>query len=242
MGTGRTDSETTIEDLEMRCAALRAELTAVQAALSVARTHALTRRCKGMSDAGAGERGQTEAPCPNRILPVSEMGRQRAGVVGARPGVLLQPLPLHDVLRRKWALGCGLPSVGRCADPAFVPSTAAARRGLPGSLRIFGLLIDGSPWEHDIPFSALAADGGVVIGREQGMCDLVLTDESVSRMHARLEIGVGGLVVTDLQSMNGVFINDEQIDIYSPQTSLPDGSVLTLGEVPLWVEYILPVA
>lgn len=242
MGTGRTDSETTIEDLEMRCAALRAELTAVQAALSVARTHALTRRCKGMSDAGAGERGQTEAPCPNRILPVSEMGRQRAGVVGARPGVLLQPLPLHDVLRRKWALGCGLPSVGRCADPAFVPSTAAARRGLPGSLRIFGLLIDGSPWEHDIPFIALAADGGVVIGREQGMCDLVLADESVSRMHARLEIGVGGLVVTDLQSMNGVFINDEQIDIYSPQTSLPDGSVLTLGEVPLWVEYILPVA
>lgn len=242
MGTGRTDSETTIEDLEMRCAALRAELTAVQAALSVARTHALTRRCKGMSDAGAGERGQTEAPCPNRILPVSEMGRQRAGVVGARPGVLLQPLPLHDVLRRKWALGCGLPSVGRCADPAFVSSTAAVRRGLPGSLRIFGLLIDGSPWEHDIPFSALAADGGVVIGREQGMCDLVLADESVSRMHARLEIGVGGLVVTDLQSMNGVFINDEQIDIYSPQTSLPDGSVLTLGEVPLWVEYILPVA
>lgn len=241
MGTGRTDPETTIEDLEVRCAALRAELTAVQAALSVARTHALTRRCKGMSDAGAGERGQTEAPCPNRILPVSEMGRQRAGVVGARPGVLLQPLPLHDVLRRKWALGCGLPAACRCADPAYVPSSAAARRALSGSLRLFGLLIDGSPWEHDISFSALAADGGVVIGREQGMCDLVLADESVSRMHARLEIGVGGLVVTDLQSMNGVFINDVQIDVYSPQTSLPDSSVLTLGEVPLWVEYMLPV-
>lgn len=232
------DREAPIDELEARAVALLAELDAVQVALSVARTRALTRRCTGVVE---GEPGQSYAPCPNRILPVSEMSRRSAGLIAARPGVLLQPLPLHDALRRKWALGNGLPQARRCADSAFV-SSGGARNSVPGRLRLFGLLLDGSPWEHDIPFSALAVDGGVIIGREQGMCDLIIDDDSVSRMHARLEISCGGLVVTDMQSTNGVFIDEVQVDVYNPQTPLPDGCVLTLGEVPLWVEYILPGA
>ncbi len=237
--TMESDTEKSITELEVQATALGAELAAVQASLSVARTHALVQRCMGVAEGDNGD--GAAALCPNRVLPVSELSRQNARMVGVRPGVLLQPLPLHDALRRKWGLGDGLPSAARCADSAF--SRAAKNRSVvPGHLRLYGLLLDGSPWKHDIPFCSLAAEGGVILGREEGVCDLALADESVSRMHARLEISYGGLVVTDLQSTNGVFVNDVQVDSYCPQTPLPDGCVLTLGEVPLYVEYVLPVA
>lgn len=113
------------------------------------------------------------------------------------------------------------------------------RRAPTGSLYVYGLLADGEPWEQLISFSALAADGGVIIGRDADMCHVVLDDESVSRMHARLEINQHGLVVSDINSMNGVYVDDVQVDGYTPQTRLTDGAILTLGSVPLRVEIIV---
>ena len=41
--------------------------------------------------------------------------------------------------------------------------------------------------------------------------ELVLPDNSISRQHARLDIRADGLFVTDLQSGNGTFIDDERV-------------------------------
>lgn len=240
MGTGATESGNVLAELESRARALAAELAAVQAELAVARSLALADRRTGPAEVCA-DVDDCECPlsAPHRGGAVSEVSRQDSRMLGVTPGVLLQSLPLHDALRRKWGLGGGLPSAGGCADVHFhIPGRT--RHSAPGRLRIFGLLSDGQPWEHFVSFSSLAADGGVIIGREQELCDLALADDSVSRIHARLEINYSGLVVTDLQSTNGVFVDDVQVDAYSPQTPLGDGSVLTLGEVPLCVEYLLP--
>jgi len=51
----------------------------------------------------------------------------------------------------------------------------------------------------------------VVIGREIGMCDLVLPERQVSRRHAKIERTPGGFVLTDLNSKNGTFLNGKLV-------------------------------
>jgi len=51
----------------------------------------------------------------------------------------------------------------------------------------------------------------VVIGREIGMCDLVLPERQVSRRHAKIERTSGGFVLTDLNSKNGTFLNGKPV-------------------------------
>jgi len=64
-----------------------------------------------------------------------------------------------------------------------------------------------------------------VVGREAD-CDLVVDDDMVSRHHARLVYSDDGLTVEDLDSRNGVFVN--QVRIGAP-TLLAHGDVLALG-------------
>jgi len=66
----------------------------------------------------------------------------------------------------------------------------------------------------------------VTVGREADNA-LRLPDPSVSRHHCRLRHGAGGWVVEDLQSSNGVLVNDE----LTPSAPLQDGDTLALGEV-----------
>jgi pSer/pThr/pTyr-binding forkhead associated (FHA) protein len=51
----------------------------------------------------------------------------------------------------------------------------------------------------------------MVIGRGQG-CDVVLSDQSVSRRHVELVYGEGGTLLRDLGSGNGTKVNDERVD------------------------------
>jgi pSer/pThr/pTyr-binding forkhead associated (FHA) protein len=53
-------------------------------------------------------------------------------------------------------------------------------------------------------------DGGLDIGRSDEN-HLVLTDEGVSRFHARLLYDNGSLWIQDAGSRNGVFVNDERL-------------------------------
>ena len=52
--------------------------------------------------------------------------------------------------------------------------------------------------------------GRHVIGRDAD-CDFTVSSNSVSRRHARLELSEGQLVVTDLGSANGTFVNGRRV-------------------------------
>jgi HD-GYP domain-containing protein (c-di-GMP phosphodiesterase class II) len=57
-------------------------------------------------------------------------------------------------------------------------------------------------------------------------CDVQLDDESVSRRHCTMQVRDNVCVVTDLQSANGTFVNDERV----ATADLKPGDVLRVGE------------
>jgi pSer/pThr/pTyr-binding forkhead associated (FHA) protein len=65
----------------------------------------------------------------------------------------------------------------------------------------------------------------------------VLDDDSVSRVHARLELVAMGVVISDIHSTNGLMVNDAEVNAYAPQVTVVHGSVLQVGEVPLRAEF-----
>lgn len=161
---------------------------------------------------------------------------QEPNTVEQEPIIHIEPLPIHHPLRRKWALGKGIaPPREGVAGPriCFTGSHVPV-----GKMRILGLLSNGDVWEHYIPFSRLAQDGGITIGRDAAAVDLPLDENGVSRVHARIELGSTGLVITDLNSTNGLFINNEHINSYSPQKPLTDGAVIRMGKTALRIELI----
>jgi hypothetical protein len=76
---------------------------------------------------------------------------------------------------------------------------------------------------HDIRF-ALGAEG-LVLGRGAG-CDVALDGDDISRRHARIAPSEDGVIVEDLGSRNGVFVNGRRIDGQAPLTV---GDVVTVG-------------
>lgn len=75
-------------------------------------------------------------------------------------------------------------------------------------------VIDKTPWR---------------IGRSRS-ADLTLTDHSVSRLHAEIRSSEdGSLTLNDLDSLNGVFVNDNRIDVMQ----LREGDTVDIGDVRL---------
>jgi hypothetical protein len=67
---------------------------------------------------------------------------------------------------------------------------------------------------------------GLVIGREQSQCDIVIPDSNVSRIHAWVTIEKGEVVVIDRGSTNGTFVNNNKVE----KAKLKSGDVLQLGQ------------
>jgi pSer/pThr/pTyr-binding forkhead associated (FHA) protein len=65
----------------------------------------------------------------------------------------------------------------------------------------------------------------MVIGRNAG-ADISLPDDSLSGVHAAIELGLAGFRIRDLGSTNGTFVNGSQVQA----TDLKDGDRITLGE------------
>ncbi len=65
--------------------------------------------------------------------------------------------------------------------------------------------------------------GKTVIGRQEG-CDIVLSDDAISRQHVRITVLPDGVKVEDLGSANGTFINGKRIS----EGWLEDGDELKL--------------
>jgi sigma-B regulation protein RsbU (phosphoserine phosphatase) len=70
----------------------------------------------------------------------------------------------------------------------------------------------------------------IVIGREAG-CDIVLDDRIVSRRHAEIEVGDDTVVLRDLGSSNGTYVNRERTDSHT----LAPNDAITIGSFGLKV-------
>ncbi len=73
--------------------------------------------------------------------------------------------------------------------------------------------------------SRVALNGApVVLGRGED-CEVPIDEQSVSRRHARVELGTDAFIVADLQSTNGTFVNDAPVI----RAKLADGDYLRVG-------------
>ena len=77
----------------------------------------------------------------------------------------------------------------------------------------------------------LLAHGDFTLGRSQE-CGLPIDDEKVSRKHAVLHVASDELLIEDLESRNGVFVNGERVE---GVRSLTHGDVITIGKQDLHV-------
>lgn len=115
------------------------------------------------------------------------------------------------------------------------PAVAVARRDLQSYVRggtrtwrwlVASLTIDSGAMtgtRRDVSRDVL------VIGRDKG-CDLVFTEDTVSRKHARIVRGADGYYLEDLQSRNGTFLNGRKLN---GPVRLRDGDNVHLYDVAL---------
>jgi class 3 adenylate cyclase/predicted component of type VI protein secretion system len=75
----------------------------------------------------------------------------------------------------------------------------------------------------------LLPEGEVTLGRNP-VCDIVLSEEQISRQHAKLSVREGALTLEDLGSNNGTFVNGERI---TRVQTLVGTEVITIGSFQL---------
>ena len=68
--------------------------------------------------------------------------------------------------------------------------------------------------------------GHTIVGRGGPGVDLVLADPLVSKRHARIEVGAGGIEVVDLNSANGVLVDGGQVQ----RVRTVPGQAIVLGD------------
>ncbi|KAF8009341.1 hypothetical protein BT93_J0363 [Corymbia citriodora subsp. variegata] len=84
----------------------------------------------------------------------------------------------------------------------------------------------------DMPGAFEIASSVVTVGRLPGKADLVIPVATVSGLHARIQKKEGSLLVTDLDSTNGTFIDDRKLRPGVAATVSP-GSCVTFGDTHL---------
>ena len=77
----------------------------------------------------------------------------------------------------------------------------------------------------------LKNEGGVTIGRHQSN-DIVIDNLAVSGYHARVDLRPEGFLITDLESKNGTFLNEQQVS----STVLNDQDSIHIGKHVLLVD------
>lgn len=120
----------------------------------------------------------------------------------------------------------GVDAASRAAPP---PPTAHAR----SKWMLSGADGSGKP----LQFSGLHGDRGrsgegVVIGRSEDLCDVLVEDLSVSRRHARLVFEGERVMIEDLNSSNGTTVDGRALTAYKA-VELRTGASIALGDVRL---------
>ncbi|HVO14819.1 MAG TPA: trypsin-like peptidase domain-containing protein [Alphaproteobacteria bacterium] len=120
------------------------------------------------------------------------------------------------------------------ATGAGQPAGAGATAPLDAGWVLSGFDAEGRTVRVVIGDTQLArAQKGLVIGRQRSLAELLLTDGSVSRRHARIVPLDGGIGIIDLNSSNGTMIDGRRLPPYADPVPLRAGDSLTLGDVRL---------
>lgn len=99
-------------------------------------------------------------------------------------------------------------------------------------MRAFKLFAASGDQTIDLP-----ASGSVLVGRA-ATSDAPVFDPTISRRHAELQLAPGGVLVRDLGSSNGTFLNGARLT----EATATDGDVVTFGKVAFHVREVTPVA
>ena len=97
-------------------------------------------------------------------------------------------------------------------------------RGVPVPY-LAGVNEDGS--DGDV-VAEVRPDRALTLGRGS-QCPLRMRDPMVSRMHCQVFLSAGGATLTDLESANGTFVNEQQVT----SVALRDGDVVRVGDTRL---------
>jgi pSer/pThr/pTyr-binding forkhead associated (FHA) protein len=73
---------------------------------------------------------------------------------------------------------------------------------------------------------------GLLIGRDEKFCDLYIGDLSVSRQHAKIYKRDSKIILEDLGSTNGTFLNGRQLNS-NESYPLTEEGILTFGDIEL---------
>lgn len=133
--------------------------------------------------------------------------------MSAMPNEPLSPIEMTGI---RGMLPSGQPE----AEPITSLEHRVFRRALPGRQHGMLLRLDGQDCGQVLSLSA----GRMVVGRSDG-CDLVLSDASVSRRHARFVSEGDAFRVDDLGSSNGTYVNGVRVS----QHRLREGDVVEFG-------------
>ncbi len=125
------------------------------------------------------------------------------------------------------------------ADDATEVPGAASAAAMPTAWTLTGTTAKGdavalSLSPEELERAAGESEHGLVIGRSTSMADRVIDDASVSRRHARIGKGDGGLTIEDLNSAYGTMVNGVKLAPFQP-TLVNRGDVVRLGELDLTV-------
>lgn len=135
---------------------------------------------------------------PEGVANVSVNGRAVTGTLAVRPGDLIG---LGAVQARVVAVEKVVPTVQR-AIAVDDSSSTRVRAAVP---RFVLRGVSGAAFGKTYP-----VPGQVVIGR-QADCDISVASEEISRRHAQVRPTPDGLLVEDLGSANGTFINGKRV-------------------------------
>ena len=112
-------------------------------------------------------------------------------------------------------------SFGRTAEMVFLVGGAVEAAERPGIVGASLFVVKGAEAvAHELPV------GEVTLGRSVS-CNVVLEHDSISKLHARIERTPTALLLTDMRSSNGTFVNGARVT----STPLQDSDVISFAKV-----------
>jgi pSer/pThr/pTyr-binding forkhead associated (FHA) protein len=84
------------------------------------------------------------------------------------------------------------------------------------------------------------SQSGLLLGRNPNSVQLVVADETVSRVHAKLFIAADKLLIEDYGSTSGTIVDNVRIEP-SQNVEIQNGSSVQLGDVVLELRYVEPL-